>query len=58
MLGCILPAAYYLFAYKLTYHQRSQFILNFFTVVAIIFVLGIIYELVTTGTISIPATGD
>ncbi len=54
LLGSLVPLAYWGFAYKLTYAQQAAVRSWIFTITAIVFVLGITYELITTGAIGSP----
>ena len=57
-LGCVPVLAYWLLAYKATHRQRDWLVRSFFTVVLIVAVLGALYELVTTGSITPPPRLD
>jgi predicted membrane channel-forming protein YqfA (hemolysin III family) len=52
LMGCIPIAVYWLIAYKATTHQRRELASWFFTIVVLIAVAGILYEVLTTGAFS------
>lgn len=51
ILGSVLMAACWFVIYRMTYSQKRQMILSFFTIVAVIFVIGVAYELLATGAV-------
>ncbi len=58
LLGFGLIWVYWLIAYKATHHQRASLTTWFFTIVVIIGILGVGYELLTTGAIGAPPSID